>query len=152
GWGVQDVLCTSGPHDRPFEEQHSGFNIVVVLAGTFQYRAVLSGSGTNTELMTPGSILLGNPGQHFECGHQHGTGDRCLSLWYAPDYFERLAADAGIRRGTPEFRVLRLPPLRAISPHVVRATARLAESERADGSNFSRATNMAWEELSLQLA
>jgi AraC family transcriptional regulator len=152
GWSVQDVLCTSGPHDHPFEEQHSGFNIVVVLAGTFQYRAALSGSGTNTELMAPGSILLGNAGQHFECGHQHGTGDRCLSFWYAPDYFERLAADAGIRCGTTEFGVLRLPPIRALSPLVVRATARLAGSERVDSSNLLPATNIAWEELSLQLA
>jgi AraC family transcriptional regulator len=156
GWSVQDVLCTSGPQDHPFEERHSGFNIVIVLAGTFQYRASLPGHGAGGELMTPGSLLLGTAGQHFECGHEHGTGDRCLSFWYAPGHFERLAADAGAR--APEFRVLRLPPLRALSPLIARATSSLAGSEQADcvdnsiPRGNSLAMNLVWEELSLQLA
>src|SRR2546430_5544229 len=44
-----------------------------------QYRASLNGPGLAEELMTPGSLLLGNAGQCFECGHEHGLGDRCLS-------------------------------------------------------------------------
>ena len=73
GWALTDVVCTSGPKDRPFEECHSNFSIVIVAAGTFQYR-----SQAGRELMTPGSLLLGNAGQSFECGHEHGAGDRCL--------------------------------------------------------------------------
>jgi hypothetical protein len=38
GWSVADVVCTAGPGDRPFEEQHSGVSIGMVLEGTFQYR------------------------------------------------------------------------------------------------------------------
>src|SRR5919201_2606759 len=94
GWTVQDVVCTSGPQDHPFEEQHSGFTIALVLAGTFQYRASTRFSGRDGELMTPGSLLLGNASQHFECGHEHGTGDRCLSFCYAPQYFESIAVEA----------------------------------------------------------
>jgi len=152
GWTVQDVLCTSGPQDHPFEERHSAFNLVIVLAGTFQYRASLPGRRAAAELMTPGSLLLGNAGQHFECGHEHGTGDRCLSFWYAPDYFERLASDAGSRAVTLNFQVLRVPPVRILSPFIARAIASLAGSEQADGSKLSSSANVVWEELSLQLA
>jgi len=88
--------------------------------------------------MTPGSILLGNAGQCFECGHEHGAGDRCLAFRFSPEYFERVAADAG---GKPRFRVPRLPPLRATSPVIARASAALAEPVAAS-----------WEELSIQLA
>ena len=103
GWTVSDVVCTSGPQDRPFEERHAGVSIAIVVAGSFQYR-----SSASQELMTPGSLLLGNPGQCYECGHEHGSGDRCLSFYYAPDYFEDLwpvcearsvASDASPARG-----------------------------------------------------
>jgi AraC family transcriptional regulator len=93
GWSVNDVICTSGPDDRPFEELFCGVSIAIVVAGTFQYRTV-----TGRELMTPGSLLPGNPGQRFECGHEHGTGDRCIAFRFAPDYFERIAADLGASR------------------------------------------------------
>src|SRR5581483_3253570 len=144
GWSVADVLCTSGPQDRSFEEQHSQVSIVIVLAGSFQYRGQ-SRFGPARELMMPGSLLLGNAGQYFECGHEHGAGDRCLSFQYAPDYFERLAADAGACGAKPDFRILRLPPLRALSPLVARATAGLTEPAPAQ-------MDFPWEDLSLQLA
>jgi AraC family transcriptional regulator len=139
GWSVADVVCTSGPDDRPFEEQHSGYAIAVVLAGSFQYRASFA-SGLDSELMAPGSLMLGNAGQYFECGHEHGEGDRCVSFWYAPDYFERLAADVGVRRSVA-FRGGRVPPLRVLAPQVARA---------AVGATGSSETE--WEELSLKLA
>jgi AraC family transcriptional regulator len=136
GWSVDDVLCTSGPQDRPFEERHSRVCIALVAAGSFQYR-----SAAGQELMTPGSILLGNAGQCFECGHEHGTGDRCLSFHYTPDHFEELTSAAGVRGGRPVFHLLRLPPLRALSPLVTQACAGLAGS-----------VDISWEELSVQLA
>jgi AraC family transcriptional regulator len=136
GWVVEDVVCTSGPDDRPYEEQHSAFAIAIVMAGTFQYRA--SGFRTGRELMTPGSVLLGHPGQHFECGHEHGAGDRCLSFRYASDYFRQVT-----HVGAAKFRFgsLRLPAVRTLSPIVARASATLSES-----------SDMAWEELSVELA
>ena len=136
GWTVADVLCTSGPRDHPFEERHAHVNIALVAAGSFQYR-----SAVGRALMTPGSLLLGNAGQNFECGHEHGAGDRCLAVGYAPDYFERLAADAGLDGPTPDFRRLCLPPVRALSPLVARACAGLAGS-----------VDVPWEELGVQLA
>jgi len=139
GWTVQDLICTSGPRDRPFEERRPDVCIAVVAAGSFQYRSA-AGRG----LMTPGSLLLGSAGECFECGHEHGAGDRCLSFHYAPDFFERLAADAGAPRAGgsgPGFRGFRLPPLRALSPLVARGFAGLAG-----------AVDVSWEELGVQLA
>jgi AraC-type DNA-binding domain-containing proteins len=140
GWTVSDVICTSGPQDRAFEEQHSKVSIAVVLAGSFQYRAQ-TGSGAHDELMTPGSLLLGNAGQHFECGHEHAAGDRCLAFQYTPEYFDELAGHSGSRRSISGFRAMRLPPFRALSPLVARACAGL-----------SSPLEMEWQELSVQFA
>ena len=136
GWTVADVICTSGPDDRPFEEQHSHFAIAVVVAGTFQCRSPLGAA-----LMTPGSLMLGNSGHCFECGHAHGEGDRCVSFWYAPDHFERLSSDAGVRRSATRFTVPRIPPIRALSPMVTRAALGLSAPDE-----------MPWDELSVMVA
>ena len=141
GWHVADVVCTCGPQDRRFEEQHPFFTIAVVVAGTFQYRGSLNGPGLAEELMTPGSLLLGNAGQSFECGHEHGLGDRCLSFRYSRDYFERVAADAGISPSQRNFPRLRLPPLEHLSPVIAGACAGLV-----------RACQLRWDELSVRLA
>lgn len=141
GWHAADVVCTCGPQDRRFEERHAHVTIAIVVEGTFQYRGSAGRSGTAQELMTPGSLLLGNTGQGFECGHEHGFGDRCLSFRYTQDYFERLATDAGISSTQRNFSMLRLPPLRRLSPVIARACAALASGEDAP-----------WEELSVQLA
>src|SRR5689334_1306444 len=138
GWTVSDVLCTCGPQDRPFQEQHSGFSVAMVISGSFRYQAAIH-SGRARELMTPGSVLLGNAGHAFECGHEHGQGDRCISFGYSPLYFERIAADAGLK-GPLAFRVLRLPPLRSLSAALARAEAAL-ENPCFD-----------WEELGLRIA
>jgi AraC family transcriptional regulator len=136
GWTVHDVVCTSGPDDRAFEERHSLFSAAIVIAGSFQYR-----SAAGSELMTPGSILLGNAGQRFECGHEHSAGDRCVAFSYTPEYFDELAYEAGHQNGRREFSSLRLPPVRKLSPVVVDACAGLLAPEGA-----------AWEELSIKLA
>ena len=138
GWTVSHVVCTLGPHDRPFEEKHSNTSIAIVAAGTFHYR-----SAAGRELMTPGSLLLGNAGWTFQCGHEHGIGDRCIAFSYTPDFFDGLLADAGIRGARPDFKVLRLPPLRAFSPIVGRACSGLA----GKGKGY-----VPWEELSIELA
>jgi len=141
GWTVDDVVCTSGPDDRPYDEQHNWVAIAIVTSGTFQYR----GSGANgREMMTPGSLLLGSPGQCFECGHEHGVGDRCLPFRFTPEYFDTITEGAGRRapRGSRRvFRSLRLPPVRALSPVIADACAALAGSP-----------DVAWEELGVRLA
>lgn len=108
-WSVTDVVCTSGPQDRPFEEQHNSVLIAAVIEGSFQYR-----SAHCSEIMAPGSLLLDNYGQYFECRHDHGTGDRCVSFQYAPEFFER----AGV---SGQFPVRRIPPTAVLSRQVVEA-------------------------------
>jgi AraC-like DNA-binding protein len=99
--------------------------------------------------MTPGSLLLGNAGQSFECGHEHGTGDRCLSFHFAPEYFDRIAADAGAPPGQRVFRIYRLPALHALSPLISRAYAELAASFGQSGHLLA---DFSWEEFAIQLA
>jgi AraC family transcriptional regulator len=112
GWSVADVVCTAGPCDRPYEEQHRTVSIAMVLEGSFQYR-----SRRGSEVMSCGCMLLDNDGQYFECSHEHGTGDHCLALQYTPEFFER-AGGRGV------FPIHRIPPIAALSSCVT--AARLA--------------------------
>ncbi len=165
-WSVSDVSCTAGPHDRAFEEQHSEVCIAIVTAGSFQYR-----SSVGRELMTPGSLFLGNPGQHYECGHEHGFADRCLSFTYERQYFEQLAAEADIPSRSVPFRMLRVPPVRKLSGVVARACAAVSRADLASGhrqnspkqaqprarTSIQHAADLRpfatqWEELSIELA
>jgi AraC-like DNA-binding protein len=130
-WAVADVICTCGPNDRPYEEQHHSQTIAIALAGSFQYR-----SASGHELITAGSLLLGNQGEYFECEHRHGEGDRCVAFWYEPDYFERLAADGGVRPRQARFSVPRVPPLRELSDLIARA-----------GAGVGDAAELPWEEI-----
>jgi AraC-like DNA-binding protein len=132
GWRVVDVVCTSGPGDRSFEEKQPAASISLVLGGTFTYR-----SDRGASLMSSGSVLLGNAGHAYECSHPHGEGDRCLSFQFGPELFERIAHDAGTRRAY--FTSDRLPPLRPLSPFVVRA-----ERAARDEASF--------EEMAVELA
>lgn len=114
GWVAEDVVCSSGPRDPAFEERHDWVSVAVVLSGTFTYR-----NDFGRTLLTPGSLLLGDAGGCFTCGHQHGEGDRCLAFHFEPAFFERLAADAGARE--PRFGRTSLPAVRALAPLVARA-------------------------------
>ncbi|MEO3434248.1 AraC family transcriptional regulator [Inquilinus sp. CAU 1745] len=87
GWRATEVTCRAGPADPSFEERHDRVCMAVVLEGTFGYR-----SSRGVATMTPGSVLLGNPGDCFACGHEHGVGDRCLSFHFDPAFFEDVVA------------------------------------------------------------
>lgn len=117
GWNAGDVVCTAGPHDRPFEEQHSEWSIAVVTKGSFQYH-----SSCGAAVMSPGALLLGNCGQNFECRHEHATGDRCLAFHYTPEFFDQCAV--------PAFRVPRIPALPQLAPWVAMAQLALQAPEK----------------------
>ena len=132
GWSVHDVVCRAGPSDRPFEERHDGFSVSAVLDGSFTYR-----SGAGHGLLYPGSLLLGNHGQCFECGHAHGIGDRCVSLNVREDLFGEIAAAAGSSR-------FRFAAPSVASTKALPVVASL-EALSSPGSSFAR------EELALRL-
>jgi AraC family transcriptional regulator len=135
GWMARDFVCNSGPTDRAFEERHEWVSIAVVLSGTFTY-----GNEFGSKLLTPGSLLLGQVGGCFTCGHEHGAGDRCLSFHFEPGCFENIAAATGAR--TMNFGRNSLPALRSLTPLVARAFLAV------DGG----AAPALFEELSLDLA
>ena len=148
GWSVADVLCTHGPRDAPFEERHDRVCIAMVVAGAFAYR-----TDTGRALLTPGALMLGNAGACFECGHRHGAGDRCLAFHYAPAYFERLAADAGIAGAGLDFRHARLAPSRQVAPLIARACADAMMTNHADqAAPPNPAAPAVWSELAVELA
>ena len=132
GWQVVDIVCTSGPRDRPFEERYLSASISLVLSGTFLCRSVHGSS-----LMSPGALLLGSAGNAFECSHEHGEGDRCLSFQLDPELFERVAHDAG--GSSAAFDCDRLPPLRTLAPLTARAAMALGRQD-------------SFEEIALELA
>ena len=136
GWEVEDVLCTHGPSDASFEERHTRYRVALVGAGTFLCRG-----RAGRELLTPGSWLLGNVDDPFECSHEHGTGDRCLAFAYSRETFEQLAFEAGVG-GKPRFRGLRVAPLASLAPLVAETCSAWAEP----------AGHGAWEELGVRIA
>jgi len=126
GWRADDVVCTSGPGDRAFEERHDGICIAAVTRGTFQYRSTFG-----TALLTPGGLLLGEDRHCFECGHDHGTGDRCLSFHFTPDFFHAVAVSVpGARRIA--FTTPTLPPLPALIPVIAAAEAARDDGDAAE--------------------
>ena len=101
---MHEVVCRAGPSDRPFEERHDGFSISAVVQGSFTYR-----SEAGVGLLYPGALLLGNNGRCFECGHEHGVGDRCVSLNIHEDLFGEISAVAASASGFC-FSAPSLPP------------------------------------------
>jgi AraC family transcriptional regulator len=118
GWSVSDVVCTSGPSDRPFEEQHTAAAVAVVVEGSFQYRG-----RRGTELMSAGSLLVNDYGQSFECAHHYGSGDRCLALQFTPEFLDR----AEVRGGFP---VHRIPPIKEMARWIVDAQLAIKSPEK----------------------
>jgi AraC family transcriptional regulator len=111
GWRVKDVVCDAGPNDAPFEEKNDYVSIAVVVAGAFKYR-----SARGSAVLSPGSLLLGSVDESFECSHEHGSGDRCVSFNYEPAFFESLAADSVGKAASLKFPVHRLPVTPALIP------------------------------------
>jgi AraC family transcriptional regulator len=91
--------CTSGPHDRPFEEMHARHSISYVRSGSFGYVT----RGRLHELVA-GAVLVGSPGQEYTATHEHhGCGDECVSVKMSPSLAE------GVDRAV--WSASRIPPL-----------------------------------------
>jgi AraC-like DNA-binding protein len=97
---VADNRCTAGPAERPFVEQHQGFSISYVRAGSFG----LHSRGRRFELVA-GGFMVGHPGDEFMCTHDHVQGDQCLSFHLAPALVDALGGSADL------WRAGGLPPL-----------------------------------------
>ncbi|PAU75557.1 helix-turn-helix transcriptional regulator [Halomonas salipaludis] len=141
GWEMQKLICTAGPQDRPFEERHGSVIIAGVMSGTFLYR-----TETGKALLPPGGLLLGNVGQCFCCSHEHGAGDRCISIRLTPEYWENLVAEVPGMRSTTFDR-----PMLSPSPALAPVTAALASAAVLEKPALVELVPL-WAETVMQLA
>ena len=58
----------------------------------------------------PGALLLGNGGRCFECGHEHGSSDRCVSVGISEELLGEIAAVAASSMSRFRFSAPSLPP------------------------------------------
>jgi AraC family transcriptional regulator len=134
GWCISDIGCTAGPRHRPFEERHEAVSIAAVVAGSFTYR-----SRHGAVALVPGALLLGNLGQCFECGHEHGVGDRCIAFNYTAEHFAEIAAATpGVTSAV--FPRHRIPPIAAVAGLIAAAQAGAGQA------------SVDWEELAVTIA
>lgn len=134
GWSVSEFVCDAGPEHRPFEERHEKVTIAAVTSGAFKYR-----THAGESLAHPGAFVLGAAGRCYECGHEHGRGDRCLSFSFDAEWFDEISQSAAGGRWK-EFRNPVIPASAGLS-----ALAARAEASVADG-------RLAVEELAVSLA
>jgi len=97
---VVDYRCTAAPGEPPFTEVHGAYSMAYVRSGSFGYRS----RGRAYELVA-GSVLVGRPGDEYECTHDHAHGDRCLSF-----QLDRALVDT-IADGMKLWQVSCVPPL-----------------------------------------
>jgi AraC family transcriptional regulator len=121
-WRVTEFVCDAGPDDRPFEERHDYVNIAGVLSGSFKYR-----THSGDSLMHPGGFVLGEAGRCYECGHEHGRGDRCIAFGLSPAYFDEIAHAAVGATGF-SFAIPALPAAAGLLP----LAARIATLDESD--------------------
>ncbi|HTW83869.1 MAG TPA: AraC family transcriptional regulator [Candidatus Sulfotelmatobacter sp.] len=116
---VFDMRCTARVGDAPFTEQHAGYSISYVRAGSFGYRA----RGQAFELVA-GATLIGAPGDEYVCTHEHGAdGDECLSVQMTGALATTIADERAWRSGA-------LPPVAELS--VLGELAQAAADGRSD--------------------
>ena len=134
GWAINDVVCRLGPQDRSEEERFDSATIAVVLDGLFECR-----SSAGTALLYPGAFFLGNAGTCFECGHDHGVGDRCVAFHFDAALFEEIAATAA---GSHRFRfpIAMLPSGANLAPSIVEALLHASGESLAKADETAIAT------------
>jgi AraC-like DNA-binding protein len=86
---VVDYRCTAAPGEPPFTEVHGAHSIAYVRAGSFGYKS----RGQSYELVA-GSVLVGRPGDEYQCTHDHAHGDQCLSFQLDPAAVDALGSRA----------------------------------------------------------
>jgi hypothetical protein len=97
---VSEICCDAGPSDPAVVEEHDAWSVSYVQRGSFGCRC----GGVDRE-MVPGSVLIGRPGEGFECSHRHhGHGDTCLAVFLTPGFVDELTQGRGWQATT-------LPPL-----------------------------------------
>jgi AraC-like DNA-binding protein len=139
GWCATRVCCTAAAGDRADDEFHRDVCVSFVRRGTFRYTC-----SAGTAVMVPGSLLLGNAGAGYCCGHDHSGGDVCVSFHYDAAFCDDvLTAVAGASNNG--FTLPALPP--------ARTTAVLAAiAVEVDECGASLATDVLAVEIAVRVA
>lgn len=86
---VRNYVCTAGPGDRPFEEQHVRTTLAFTCSGSYGYQV----RGRVHDLVA-GTFLVGKAGDPYTCSHDHHAGgDRCLSIQLHPALVDELGGN-----------------------------------------------------------
>jgi len=84
--------------------------------------------------------LLGNQGACFECGHDHGIGDRCVAFHFDAAYFEDILSSVpGARKF--EFTLPHIPPAMTTLANIV-AAEQNADPARLEEIGLDLAANV----------
>lgn len=127
-------ICSAGPAERPFAEQHAAWSVSYVQSGSFGCTC----RGRQFELM-PGSVLLGRPGDEYICTHDHHRGgDQCLAF-----FIDEAVADE-IGGGNRPWETGALPPLAELIAwgELAGSSARYQRGPRVDEIGVAVATKV----------
>ena len=127
-------ICSAGPAERPFAEQHAAWSVSYVQSGSFGCTC----RGRQFELM-PGSVLLGRPGDEYICTHDHHRGgDQCLAF-----FIDESVADE-IGGGNRPWETGALPPLAELIAwgELAGSSARYQRGPRVDEIGVAVATKV----------
>lgn len=131
GWRAVDVVCRCAPGGEAEEERHDEVLVAAVMRGEFVYR-----SERGRTLLSPGSLLLGEPGRCYRCSHPLPGGDRCLAFRCDPAFAEEIAADLRGVRST-SFADARLAPHRDLTPLFAAAADWMRPANRERGEEVA---------------
>ncbi|RQP25924.1 helix-turn-helix transcriptional regulator [Piscinibacter terrae] len=108
GLRVLRCHCHAGVDERPVDEQHEAFSITLLERGTLGYRTT-----AGSAVLSPGWLMLGNPGEAYVCSHEHGdgTGDDCAVLSMSAQTLDEVCSALGRTGVPPTFNRAGMPPL-----------------------------------------
>lgn len=102
-YSVGEEACVPAPRSRAPEKRYAQPALGVVLSGSFDYRAQ-NGSAT----AVPGTVILGNRGEHFSCRSRDCVGNRRQVVYFRQDFLAAVAEDCGLP--SARFQVVAIPP------------------------------------------
>jgi AraC family transcriptional regulator len=108
GLRLMRCTCTAGIDAPAPEERHEGCTITLIERGSLGYRTVAGKAH-----LTPGWLMLGNPGDGYTCSHAlgDGSGDDCIFLSIPAPMLEDSLGALGLPGTRPRFEQAALPPL-----------------------------------------
>lgn len=120
GLHLMRCACRAGAGERPRDEEHQAFSVTLVERGFLGYR-----THAGRAVLSPGWLMLGNPGEGYACSHEQGdgTGDDCVVLSISAQAFDAASAALGLPGLAPRFGRAALPP----SPRVSALLGSLAD-------------------------